>query len=81
MPTTLTQKEAAAHLERAWAEAERLQDKVTFRPQNEKKRLGVLQKVLPKLKRLAKGAATEADAVTKDELAVLAALQPVKAES
>ena len=76
MPKTLTQAEAVAHLERAFNEARRLQDRFSFRPQHEKKQLAVLQRVLPKLKRLARGAASPQDAVKPDELAALEALKP-----
>lgn len=79
MPKTLTQAEATEHLERAWNEATRLQERFSQRPKVEKKRLGVLQQVVPKLKRLAKGSASPADAVTQDELAVLETLVPASA--
>ena len=55
MPTTLTQAEAVQHLERAWNEAERLNERASQRSPQEKKRLGLLQSVVPKLKHLAKG--------------------------
>ncbi|MBX7097289.1 MAG: hypothetical protein K1X89_06240 [Myxococcaceae bacterium] len=79
MPKTLTQAEATEHLERAWNEASRLQLHFSQRPKVEKKRLGLLQQVVPKLKRLAKGSASPADAVTQDELAVLQTLVPAAA--
>jgi hypothetical protein len=76
MPTTLTQAEAAQHLERAFNEAQRLQVRSSQRSQAEKKMLSVLQRVVPKLKRLARGSATKEDAVKPDELAVLETLKP-----
>ena len=76
MATTLTQAEAVEHLERAWNEAQRLAENFSMRSPVEKKRRGVLERVVPKLKRLAKGVATKDDAVKPDELAVLEALKP-----
>ena len=78
MPTTLTQTEASEHLERAFSEAQRLQERSSQRSREEKKRLSTLQQVVPKLKRLTKGNATKDDAVSPEELAVLEALKPEK---
>jgi ribosomal protein S15P/S13E len=67
--------EAAEHLERAINEAQRLGEHFPQRTKDEKKRMGHLQHVVPKLKRLAKSLPIE-KAVSDEEQKVLDSLKP-----
>src|SRR5581483_8298170 len=67
--------EAAEHLERAINEAQRLGEHFAQRTKDEKKRMGHLQQVVPKLKRLAKSLPIE-KAVSDEEQKVLDSLKP-----
>ena len=80
--TNLSQTEAVEHHERVWNEIQRLRERFAQRPPAEKKRLGQLEKLLPKLKRLEKGAALTQPghkgealgAITADETKLLESL-------
>lgn len=52
--TRLTPDEARVALSRAWNEVERLRERFAQRRLEEKKRVGALERLIPKLKRLTK---------------------------
>ena len=84
--TNLSEAEAAAHHELVWDEILRLRERFAQRPVPEKKRLAQLEKLLPKLKRLEKGAALSQPGhkgealgkISDDEQKLLSSLQPKK---
>jgi hypothetical protein len=84
--TNLSQAEATEHHDRVWNEILRLRERFAQRPQPEKKRLAQLEKLLPKLKRLEKGAALSQPGhkgealgkISDDEQKLLAGLQPAE---
>ena len=82
--TVLSQTEAADHLARAKAEIGRLKERFPQRPKDEKVRMGQLERLVPKLKRLAKPLAVtrlapdvdQPDTLTEQEQKLLASLVP-----
>ncbi len=77
--------EATQHLARVTAEIARLREGFSMRPKPEKQRMGALERLAPKLHRLAKRLAVarvtdnKADALSDAEAKLLATLTPPKA--
>jgi len=84
MTTLPSQAEAAEQMSRVMDEISRLRDRFSQRPLPEKRRLGQLEKLLPKLKRLEKGhALSQPDhkgealgPISDDEQKLIAELMP-----
>lgn len=77
----LTPEEARITLTLAWNEVERLRERFSMRRMDEKKRVGALEKLLPKLKRLTKApngstATSPQDELSPEEQALLDSLKP-----
>jgi hypothetical protein len=77
-----TPEEAKQHVERIWDEIGRLKEHFQQRTKDEKKRLGALEQLLPKLKRLAKplsvarasAGVQSADRISAEEQGLLSSL-------
>lgn len=88
MTTTLSQTEAGEQASRVMDEIARLRDRFSQRPLPEKRRLGALEKLLPKLKRLEKGHALALPGhkgealkpISADEQKLIAELMPAEKE-
>jgi|CXWL01.1.fsa_nt_gi hypothetical protein len=63
-----TSEEALILQTLAWNEVERLRERFSMRRMDEKKRVGALERLLPKLKRLTKAPAATAGASNGDDL-------------
>ena len=71
-----TPEEARVILSRAWNEVERLRERFAMRRLEEKKPVGSLERLIPKLKRLAKASAgSSGDELNAEELALLESLK------
>lgn len=68
-----TPSEAAQQLDLVTAEIARLRENFSMRPKPEKARMGALEKLAPKLHRLAKGTKTE---LTEADTKTIASLVP-----
>jgi len=86
MTTTPSQTEAADQVSRVMDEIARLRERFSQRPMAEKRRLGQLEKLLPKLKRLEKGHALALPGhkgealrpISADEKKLIAELMPAE---
>lgn len=77
--TTPTPVELTEDLSRAWAESQRLREHLAQRSKPEKKRMAVLDRLVPKLKHYLKpGAVLPPNAITTEEQALLASLRPAQ---
>jgi hypothetical protein len=82
--TVPSEAEAAQHLAQAWEEIRRLRERFSQRSKDEKKRMGQLERLVPKLKRLAKPLAVahvvpdvaQADSISDEEQQLLDSLKP-----
>ncbi|MBX7117107.1 MAG: hypothetical protein K1X64_22510 [Myxococcaceae bacterium] len=70
-----TPEEARVFLSLAWSEVERLRERFAMRRLDEKKRVGSLERLIPKLKRLTKSGGVN-DELNAEEQAVLDSLKP-----
>jgi ribosomal protein S15P/S13E len=78
---TPTKEQATAHLARAMDELGRLKEHFQQRPKDEKKRLGGLERLIPKLRRLAKtdsvaGQSPSPDRLSAEDKKLLESLAP-----
>lgn len=72
-----TPEEARVILSLAWNEVERLRERFAMRRLEEKKRVGSLERLIPKLKRLSKATAGgSGDELNAEEQALLESLKP-----